>query len=189
MLLKVISGGQTGADQAGLEAAEQLGLETGGTAPHKYITSKGPSSELGTRFGLRELPSGNLSQMYVTRSICNIRDSDATLIFRSYSSPDTDKTWGYCMTGKWMMPPGNWSYPPFRPFLVIDLQDTGNVSRIQEFLHVNQVFILNVAGHREETFGKGIKELLLEALKPSPTRKVAKKEEYYPAIRELLGFE
>jgi hypothetical protein len=33
MIEKLISGGQTGADRAGLEAAKALGIATGGTAP------------------------------------------------------------------------------------------------------------------------------------------------------------
>ena len=32
-LRKIISGGQTGVDRAGLEAGKKLNLETGGTAP------------------------------------------------------------------------------------------------------------------------------------------------------------
>lgn len=38
MLLKVISGGQLGADQAGLAAAKAVGIRTGGFAPKNYKT-------------------------------------------------------------------------------------------------------------------------------------------------------
>ena len=39
--IKVISGGQAGADQGGLAAAYDLQIETGGTAPYKYNTKWG----------------------------------------------------------------------------------------------------------------------------------------------------
>ena len=38
--IKVISGGQVGADRIGLEEARKLGFDTGGTAPIKYATTK-----------------------------------------------------------------------------------------------------------------------------------------------------
>lgn len=41
-LRKIISGGQTGADQGGLRAGRLLHLETGGTAPHNWMTEQGP---------------------------------------------------------------------------------------------------------------------------------------------------
>jgi len=39
---KIISGGQTGADQGGLNAGLLLGIETGGTAPPRFMTDAGP---------------------------------------------------------------------------------------------------------------------------------------------------
>ena len=50
---KVISGGQTGADRAGLEAAKKAGIETGGYCPKDYLTEKGPDKSL-KGFGLIE---------------------------------------------------------------------------------------------------------------------------------------
>ena len=53
-LQKIISGGQTGADRGGLEAAEALGIETGGTVPLGFWTTDGKCPELVTRFKLKE---------------------------------------------------------------------------------------------------------------------------------------
>ena len=39
--IRVISGGQIGADKIGLEEARKLGFQTGGTAPLRFQTSKG----------------------------------------------------------------------------------------------------------------------------------------------------
>ena len=40
---KVISGGQTGADQGGLMAAWERGIATGGAVPFEYRTNLGPN--------------------------------------------------------------------------------------------------------------------------------------------------
>jgi hypothetical protein len=51
---RIISGGQTGADQAGLEAAERLGIPTGGFMPKGFHTETGPRPVLAARYGLVE---------------------------------------------------------------------------------------------------------------------------------------
>ena len=53
-LKKVISGGQTGVDRAGLVAASLSKLETGGTAPQGYRTLDGEDYDLRDIFGLTE---------------------------------------------------------------------------------------------------------------------------------------
>ena len=55
MLSKVVSGGQTGADQAGLRAAAKAGIDTGGWACKGWLTEKGPASWLAD-YGLAECP-------------------------------------------------------------------------------------------------------------------------------------
>jgi Circularly permutated YpsA SLOG family len=52
---KIVSGGQTGADQAGLRAARAAGIETGGWAPKGWDTEDGPAPWL-EDFGLIECP-------------------------------------------------------------------------------------------------------------------------------------
>ena len=42
MIERVISGGQTGADQAGLAVAKRLGIPTGGCMPKGWLTEAGP---------------------------------------------------------------------------------------------------------------------------------------------------
>lgn len=54
MLTKIISGGQTGADEGGLEGARLLGIPTGGTAPKGYRTENGPNLTLRDTYGLVE---------------------------------------------------------------------------------------------------------------------------------------
>lgn len=72
-LHKVISGGQTGVDRAGLDAAIECGIPTGGWCP------KGRRAEDGFvphRYPLVEAPSSG----YVQRTKWNVRDSDATVV-------------------------------------------------------------------------------------------------------------
>ena len=73
MRLRVVSGGQTGADRAALDAAQELGLETGGWCPHGRRAEDG---RIPDRYPLRETPSEAVEQ----RTAWNVRDSDATLI-------------------------------------------------------------------------------------------------------------
>ena len=47
MLQRVISGGQTGVDQAALRAAKAAGLETGGWMPLGWLTEECPRPEFG----------------------------------------------------------------------------------------------------------------------------------------------
>lgn len=80
MTLKIVSGGQTGVDQAGLEAAVELGLDFGGWAPHGWIAENGmvPAPYRGR---MKEHPDcGSRGRNYRTRTLANIRDSQATLI-------------------------------------------------------------------------------------------------------------
>ena len=74
MIAKLVSGGQTGADRAGLDAAIELGLSYGGWCPN------GRRAEDGTipaRYALAETPSANCLQ----RTEWNVRDSDGTVVF------------------------------------------------------------------------------------------------------------
>ena len=74
MIQKLISGGQTGADRAGLDVAIRWGLPHGGWCP------KGRKAEdgiIGGQYQLVETPSAS----YLQRTEWNVRDSDATAVF------------------------------------------------------------------------------------------------------------
>jgi hypothetical protein len=76
---KIISGGQTGADQAGLRFAIAQGLNPGGWCPQGRICEGGRISAADfDRFHLRETESDK----YPQRTRLNIRDSDATVILK-----------------------------------------------------------------------------------------------------------
>lgn len=71
--MKIISGGQTGVDQAALDAAIASGYEHGGWLPAGRLTEDGPLSET---YQLIELESPS----YPDRTRKNVLEADATLI-------------------------------------------------------------------------------------------------------------
>ncbi|QQO97265.1 SLOG family protein [Maribacter phage Colly_1] len=91
MIVKVISGGQTGVDRMGLDIAKALDIETGGTAPKGYLTEDGPNLEL-KDLGLVE----HTTASYYDRTLINIRDSDFTVLFGDLSSSGSALTIKLC---------------------------------------------------------------------------------------------
>ena len=73
MIEKIISGGQTGADQGALDAAIKLGIPHGGWVPKGRLTEDGSISD---KYNLIEMPTDS----YPDRTKKNIRESDGTLI-------------------------------------------------------------------------------------------------------------
>jgi hypothetical protein len=74
MLRKIISGGQTGADRAGLDFAIETGLEHGGYVPRGR---KAEDGRIDVRYNLVELRTSS----YPARTRKNIEESDGTVIF------------------------------------------------------------------------------------------------------------
>jgi len=74
LLQRIISGGQTGIDQLGLEVARSFSISTGGLAPKGYLTETGPAEWL-RDYGLTE----HTSSKYPPRTRANIQQSDGTI--------------------------------------------------------------------------------------------------------------
>jgi putative molybdenum carrier protein len=74
MLRKIISGGQTGADRAGLDFAIHAVLEHGGYVPRGR---KAEDGKIDDRYNLVELSTAS----YPARTRRNIEESDGTVIF------------------------------------------------------------------------------------------------------------
>ncbi len=71
--MRLISGGQTGADRAALDIAMELGIDHGGWVPKGRSAEDGP---LPNRYRVRETPSEDRAE----RTKRNVMDSDATLL-------------------------------------------------------------------------------------------------------------
>jgi Circularly permutated YpsA SLOG family len=130
MLDRVISGGQTGADQAALRAARSVGIPTGGWAPLGWLTEDGPAPWL-AGFGLVECPEPG----YPARSRANVRDSDATLWFGSIDSRGFVTTHDAALV-------------LMRPFLIV-YRGATRPSQVRGWLAKANVRVLYVAWNRE----------------------------------------
>lgn len=127
-LEKVISGGQTGADQGGLRAARYLHIPTGGTAPFKYMTERGYEPELLMSYGLVE----SAVSSYKSRTYKNIMDSEGTVIFADLPlSGGSFQTETMCV--------GN-----HKPYVV-----NPTARHLRDWIYQTKIRVLNVAGNRE----------------------------------------
>lgn len=132
MLDKILSGGQTGADQAGWRVAQAFGVPTGGWMARGFLTEDGPRPEFAERYGAAELPS----ESDLARTEQNVQDSDATLWFGAPTTAGAQSTVGACHRfGKPCLP----VYPgaAFEP------------SHVATWLTENRIRTLNVAGNPE----------------------------------------
>lgn len=75
MLTKIISGGQTGADRAALDAGIESDFPIGGSCPSGRMAEDGP---INNEYKLIEIEGG-----YRKRTKKNVADSDGTAIFYS----------------------------------------------------------------------------------------------------------
>lgn len=128
--LKIISGGQIGADRAALDVALTLSLPIGGWCP------KGRRAEDGMipdRYPLTETPEAD----YDTRTRRNVEDSDGTLILNLGTLDG-----GTALTVKLARQMG-------KPCLMVALEDGIEPTAFQEWLDAHQIAVLNVAGPRE----------------------------------------
>jgi hypothetical protein len=132
-LRKIISGGQTGADQAGLKAAEMLNIETGGWAPLNWMTEDGPNPNLLKKYKLIQCPVPG----FQLRTIANVRDSDATIRF----AVDFTST-GERLTKKATIDLN-------KPCFDVDLNHTPHPYEVAIWIKENNIEVLNIAGNRQ----------------------------------------
>ena len=158
--IKIISGGQTGADRAALDAAIESGLPCGGYCPLGRLTEDG---RLPRRYPLTE----SLSSSYLVRTLQNLLSSDATVCFyHGELEGGTAKTADFCRLHD-------------KPLLLIDAATTSAplaADNLLAFVRKHQPGILNIAGSRQSkcrTIYAYTKTVLDEAL---PKLAVGKKD-------------
>ncbi len=132
--MKIISGGQTGADRAALDVALELGIDYGGSIPKGRLAEDGPIDQKYDR--LTELNTED----YDVRTKKNIEDADATLIFT-----EGTPTGGTALTAYL-------ASEHEKSCLVVDFNEHSNSAAgklIKVWLQQIRPTILNVAGPRE----------------------------------------
>lgn len=132
LLMRIVSGGQTGVDRAALDAAMAAGLEVGGWCPRGRRALDGP---IPPQYPLIETRSSR----YRTRTRWNVRDADATLIlYRGALAGGTALTLAFCKELG-------------RPYFVHELADgeRDDLAPVKAWIQRLRPSVLNVAGPRE----------------------------------------
>jgi len=137
MLQKIVSGGQTGADRAGLDAAIEVGIPVGGYCPKGRLAEDGIIPE---RYPLIELTKGG----YKARTEKNVVESDGTLVLNVGKL-----TGGTKMTVEYAIKHG-------KPFLVVQLEGQPKPETVIQWLEKYAILTLNIAGPRESKIPQGI---------------------------------
>jgi hypothetical protein len=131
MLRKIVSGGQTGADRAALDASLEMKFPIGGYCPLGRMAEDGPIDP--------QYPLIEIGDTYRERTKKNVEDSSATAIFYdSILQGGTEQTVVFCIKLA-------------KPYKLIDIDLVTRelaVEVITDFIKQNNVAVLNVAGPR-----------------------------------------
>ena len=144
--LKIVSGGQTGADRGALDWAIENGIPHGGWCPKGRRAEDGP---IEARYQLQETPSSDHSQ----RTEWNVRDSDGTVIFSigERLSEGSLATLEFAVKHR-------------KPHLHLSTASKENAaSDLKKWIEQNNIRVLNVAGpraSREPEVAGFVKEIL-----------------------------
>jgi hypothetical protein len=132
MIEKLVSGGQTGADRAGLDVAIRWNFPYGGWCPKGRRAEDGA---IGGQYLLTETPSSN----YLQRTEWNVRDTDGTVVFTlaKVLSGGSARTIKFARMHK-------------KPTLHISFGKFYEpAAELQRFVVEHKIKVLNIAGSRE----------------------------------------
>lgn len=132
MVLKIVSGGQTGVDRAALDAALDNNIDCGGWCPEGREAEDGV---IPNKYPLQVLPGSGYHQ----RTRKNVLDSDASLIiYFNVPGGGTEQTIAFCIK-------------EHKPYVLIDAEEftiAEAAKKVASFLETNSIITLNVAGPR-----------------------------------------
>ena len=163
---RIISGGQIGADQVGMQVATDIGIPTAGMAPPGWATSKGPMKDAMLKWGMTEgLPD---PKIYRNRTIANVRqaarDGGGTVIFFATQAKK----------GKRVKVPSRGSFltqdeaiRAAEQFGTAPPIINPSAQRLREWIDRHQITTLNIAGSRKVNQGV-LRKVLYEALGGKP---------------------
>jgi hypothetical protein len=152
---RIVTGGQTGADQAAWRAAQAAGIATGGWMPGGFQTEDGPRPEFAERHGA----VAHASSVEADRTVANVRDSDGTLVFTGERpGPGTALTIAACRHAG----------VPHRVVPFARPVDESSPAATVSWLARHGIRTLNVAGDRESTapgIGARVEDYLSEVFR------------------------
>ncbi len=120
----------------GLLAARELGISTGGIAPHGWMTEAGSQEAQLKSFGLTECEETG----YPPRTRLNVSNSDGTLLIGDYRTGGSRLT--YDVVRELNKPV--FLLPYSKPFT-----EHAHIAKFRDWLAASGVQVLNVAGNRE----------------------------------------
>jgi hypothetical protein len=129
MVVKIMSGGQTGVDRAALDVALENDIACGGWCP------KGRMAEDGVLDPKYPLVETELAS-YPQRTEANIRDSDGTLLL----------TWGKMSGGT--LKTAAIANRLRRPLLIIKMDESPKIEEAEAWANHYNIRVLNIAGPR-----------------------------------------
>jgi hypothetical protein len=132
MLDKIVTCGQTGADQAAWRAAKAFGVPTGGWMPKGFLTEDGPRPEFAQQFGAAEMPT----ECHTRGTEQNVQNSDATLWLGETTTSSAQATVWACQRYT-------------KPCLPIYPSATFEPAHVARWISMNDIRTLHVAGNRE----------------------------------------
>ena len=135
MILKIVSGGQTGVDIAAIDFAIENKIDYSGWVPKGRRCESGIIDLKYTNF--KETNSSG----YLVRTKLNTRDSNGTLIILPFNKP----------IGMGSKATAKFAEEFNKPFMYINLYDQDRKECVLNWINENNIKILNVAGAREET--------------------------------------
>jgi len=134
MLELVMSGGQTGADQASLRIAKHFGIPTGGWMPSDWQTGAGPRPDFEQLYGMKCLHHGG----YKERTEANVRLSNGTVRFAADFNSRGEK----CTL--------NAINDNNKPYMDIDINNPlSTASDVVAWIRKNNIKKLNIAGNTQ----------------------------------------
>ena len=169
MVGRIVTGGQTGADRAGLDVAQELGLAAGGWVPRGRRAEDGVIPYRYTNLNETD------SEAYEERTRLNVRDSDATVIF-TFGPP----AGGSALTADQARVLG-------RPLLVLDLDQhrpEDAIELLRSWLTETRPRALNVAGARSSEapgIATATAHVLRGALRPAAETSVPGSRSFVPS--------
>ena len=164
---KIISGGQDGVDRAGLRVGKELGIETGGTAPPKFVTSSHRQGDLSLRDKYNLTEGEADPKVYPKRTEANVVNSDGTVLFGDMSSPGSRQTIQFLKKHN-------------KPFIVNPTEKT-----LRTWLKDSNIETLNVAGNRKHKDMSIYQDTLKHALQPNTANQTTETVNKFTPVSEL----
>lgn len=133
--MKFVSGGQSGADQAGVDAGLFLGFEVGGNMPKGWRTLDGPRPDYAQKYGMKEHHQSG----YPGRTFLNVKETDGTLRFaKDFESPGELCTMRAIRQYK-------------KEWLDVSFFNPPDFDDVLRWIEKFQIRTLNIAGNSEQT--------------------------------------